>query len=52
VPELRAIAGKAVHQPWKLPGGPPDGYPEPLVDHADERAEALRRYAAVKEFRG
>ena len=52
VPELRDVAGKAVHQPWKLPGGPPDGYPAPLVDHADERAEALRRYAAVKESRG
>ena len=25
----------------------PRGYPSPIVDHADERAEALRRYAAV-----
>ena len=47
VPELRGVAGKAVHQPWDLAGGPPDGYPPPMVDHADERAEALRRYAAV-----
>ena len=48
VPELRTVPGKAVHRPWALPGGPPAGYPEPIVDHADERVEALRRYAAVK----
>jgi deoxyribodipyrimidine photo-lyase len=48
VPELRAVAGKAVHEPWTLPGGPPAGYPLPVVDHRTERAEALRRYAAVR----
>ena len=48
VPELRDVPGKAVHEPWTLPGGPPNGYPRPIVDHAAERAEALRRYAAVK----
>ena len=47
VPELRAVAGKAVHTPWDL-DPPPDGYPPPMVDHAEERDEALRRYAAVK----
>jgi deoxyribodipyrimidine photo-lyase len=47
VPELRAVAGKAVHEPWKLRGGVPEGYPGPIVDHAAERAEALRRYAAL-----
>lgn len=26
-----------------------DGYPEPMVDHAAERAEALARYEAVKQ---
>jgi len=49
VPELREVTGKAVHEPWTLPGGPPNGYPMPIVDHAAERAEALRRYAAVRE---
>ncbi|MGH3814486.1 MAG: cryptochrome/photolyase family protein, partial [Pseudonocardiaceae bacterium] len=44
IPELRSIPGPAVHQPWAQPGGPPDDYPEPLVDHPSERAEALRRY--------
>jgi deoxyribodipyrimidine photo-lyase len=46
VPELRDVPGRAVHEPWKLPGGPPNGYPEPVVDHAVEREETLRRYAA------
>ena len=40
------MAGKAVHTPWELPDGVPDGYPERIVDHATERAEALRRHAA------
>ena len=48
VPELRDVAGKAVHQPWKLPGGLPEGYPERIVDHAAERREALARYEEVK----
>jgi deoxyribodipyrimidine photo-lyase len=47
VPELGEVAGKAVHQPWKL-SPLPAGYPAPLVDHAEERAEALRRYADVR----
>jgi deoxyribodipyrimidine photo-lyase len=51
VPELAGVAGKAVHQPWTLPGGPPDGYPAPVVDHRHERAVALERYEAVKEAR-
>jgi deoxyribodipyrimidine photo-lyase len=52
VPELRGVAGKAVHQPWALPGGIPDGYPEPMVDHRTERLEALARYEHVKASRG
>jgi deoxyribodipyrimidine photo-lyase len=51
VPELRGVRGKAVHQPWTLPSGPPAGYPAPIVDHAAERAEALRRYDAVRNRR-
>ena len=48
VPELREVEGKAAHQPWKRPDGVPKGYPEPMVDHAEERADALARYEAVK----
>ena len=44
VPELAGIAGKAVHRPWELPDGIPAGYLEPIVDHATERAETLRRW--------
>ncbi|WP_433278137.1 cryptochrome/photolyase family protein [Pseudonocardia xinjiangensis] len=51
VPELRGVAGKAVHQPWALPGGAPAGYPEPIVDHRVERQEALARYERVKAQR-
>lgn len=45
VPELRGVQGKSVH---RLPGGPPPGYPEPVVDHAREREVALGRYQAIK----
>ncbi len=48
VPELRSIAGAAVHEPWLLPDGPPPGYPAPIVDHANERKVALGRYAEVR----
>ena len=44
VPELRDLPGKRAHQPWKHGGAP--GYPDPILDHAEERAEALRRYEA------
>jgi deoxyribodipyrimidine photo-lyase len=59
VPELRHLAGAAAHEPWKH--APADdlltaaaseavegtAYPAPIVDHAAERDEALRRYAAL-----
>ncbi len=48
VPELASVAGGAVHEPWKQPGGVPAGYPERIVDHAAERAEALFRYESLK----
>ena len=49
VPELadRArVPDSHVHEPWRAPGGPPNGYPSPIVDHATERLEALARFAA------
>ena len=49
VPELAGVPGAAVHEPWKLPGGLPAGYPARIVDHVQERAEALRRLAEVSE---
>ncbi len=49
VPELRHVLGGTVHEPWKLKSGPPRGYPQPIVDHDEERKEALARYARVRE---
>jgi deoxyribodipyrimidine photo-lyase len=43
VPELADIAD--VH---KLRGDRPRPYPEPIVDHAEERLEALRRYRHLR----
>ena len=48
VPELAHIPGKAVHEPWKHDEGYDHDYPERVVDHAEERQEALRRYDAVR----
>ncbi len=48
VPELRGVGGTAVHEPWRLPGGLPAGYPPPIVEHARERAEALTRYQSIR----
>jgi deoxyribodipyrimidine photo-lyase len=47
VPELEGVAAPDVHHPWTLPDGPPVGYPPPIVDHAEERREALARYEAI-----
>ncbi|GAA2724278.1 cryptochrome/photolyase family protein [Cellulomonas aerilata] len=49
VPELAHLPGAAVHQPWRVLDGYAGGYPERVVDHGAERAEALARYAAVRE---
>jgi deoxyribodipyrimidine photo-lyase len=47
VPELRDVAGKAVHEPWRLTP-PPPGYPRPIVDHAHEREVALANYQKIR----
>ena len=44
VPELAAVASAAIHRPGLLR---PDAYPAPIVDHAAERDEALRRYKSL-----
>jgi deoxyribodipyrimidine photo-lyase len=44
VPELAELPGAAVHQPWAHPLGYAAGYPPRILDHATERAEALRRF--------
>jgi deoxyribodipyrimidine photo-lyase len=47
VPELADVPNKHVHTPWEM-DEPPADYPSPLVDHAEERAESLRRYDAIR----
>jgi len=46
IPELAAIAGRAVHRPWDDPLAAPR-YPRPIVDHARQRVRALRRFEAI-----
>jgi deoxyribodipyrimidine photo-lyase len=48
VAELADVPDDFVHEPWRLAGGPPRGYPAPIVDHAEERKEALRRYELIR----
>jgi deoxyribodipyrimidine photo-lyase len=48
VPELREVAGSAVHEPWRL-AVLPAGYPAPIVDHATERAASLAAYQALRD---
>ncbi|GGC73029.1 deoxyribodipyrimidine photo-lyase [Hoyosella rhizosphaerae] len=48
VPELRSIEGKAVHTVGERSVDVP-GYPAPMVDHAEERRDALARYDRIKK---
>ena len=49
IPELAHIPGVEVHEPWKVLGGLDHGYPEPIVDHAAERIEALERLSKLSK---
>ncbi len=48
VPELGHLPGPAAHEPWEHEQGYAEGYPARIVDHAQERDEALRRYRAAR----
>jgi deoxyribodipyrimidine photo-lyase len=48
VSELADLPIEHLHQPWAAPSGVPTGYPEPIIDHAVERQEALEWYAVVQ----
>ena len=48
VPELRQVGERSIHEPWTLAGGPPRGYPEPIVDHDKERRESLARLGELR----
>ena len=47
VPELRDLPDRFAHRPWEAPR-PPEGYPPPLVDHAQRRLLALERFQAAR----
>lgn len=44
VPELAHVPGAYVHEPWRRADGYAHGYPEPIVDHAQERRASLARH--------
>ena len=48
VPELRQLAGKSVHEPWKFADGHALGYPPPVIDHVAERAVAMADFAHMR----
>lgn len=43
VPELKDVPAKEIHEPQDV-----KGYPAPIVDHKEERAESLRRFEKTK----
>jgi deoxyribodipyrimidine photo-lyase len=51
VPELAALPQRWIHSPWKAPANirrlAPD-YPEPIVDFASSRQQALMFYDRIK----
>lgn len=47
VPELREVPDRWVHRPWEAPS-PPRDYPRPILDHAERRVRALRRFEAIR----
>ena len=47
VPELKDLPKKYIHEPWTNPDGIPSGYPEPIVDHNEERKRSLEDYRAL-----
>lgn len=47
VPELAHLPGNAAHEPWRHDAGYRHDYPRRIVDHAEERREALARYASA-----
>ena len=51
VPELAHLPGKAAHTPWQHAEGYRCGYPEPVVDHDEERRDALDRYQQARDAR-
>ena len=47
VPELRDVPDACVHAPWEAEL--PNGYPRPIVDHAERRELAIERFARARK---
>jgi deoxyribodipyrimidine photo-lyase len=47
IPEIADLDNSTIHAPWELGLLAPPAYPAPMVDHANERLEALSRYKSV-----
>jgi deoxyribodipyrimidine photo-lyase len=57
VPELANVTSRRIHAPWRM--GPLEqqasgviigrDYPNPIIDHAQARADTLARYGAVRK---
>ena len=55
VPELAQVPDRYIHEPWTMPETEQQAagcrigvdYPEPIVDHATRRVEAIERYKAA-----
>ena len=48
VPELSHLPSAEIHEPWRRAAGVPPEYPEQIVEHSHERAEALARHEALR----
>jgi deoxyribodipyrimidine photo-lyase len=48
LPELSAVDGRTIHEPWKAGGAAPE-YPEPIVGLPESRARALETYQQLKD---
>ena len=56
VPELKEMPKKWIHKPWEAPDDVLEAagvvlgetYPHPIVDHSEQRDEAMERYNAIK----
>lgn len=48
IPELSHVPGALVHEPWTVTDGYDRGYQVRIVDHAQQRQEAIRRYQAAR----
>ena len=48
VPELAAVSGRHIHEPWKLSADSRAGYPPPIVDIAQSRRRMMAAYAEAR----